>query len=219
MKWLLVIALSLATAPVAAAPESPVPSAGRYELWMGVTGWPALGDLRPLAAGEFDMAGFALGAAFHAPLKRFERSELLAGVDLYIGGTMSNVSGIIDDVIARDMYLGASLKWALGRSRSMQLDAGLGYHLVDMAQVSSHVFGLEHEAWESSRLGAVVGATWDAWARKENSTSGLSLAFKVHFVDFGMVRDEDVFLTPILGPDAGSLEGPIYLLQVGYSAR
>lgn len=219
MRWIIVTTICLLAFPVAAAPEGSAPLAGRYEIWLGVSSWPALGDLQPIAAGGFDGAGFGLGAAFHAPLKQFEHSELLAGVDAYIGGTASNVSGTIDDLIARDLYLGASLKWALGRARALQLDAGLGYHLVDMAQVSTRVFGFEHEAWESNRLGTFLGATWDVWAGRENKTGGLSLALKVHHVDFGTVRDEDIFLSPVLGPDAGRLEGPIYLLQVGFSAR
>lgn len=219
MRWIIVTTICLLAFPVAAAPEGPAPSAGRYEIWMGVSSWPALGDLEPIAAGDFEGAGFGLGAAFHAPLKQFDHSELLVGVDAYIGGTASNVSGTIDDLIARDLYLGASLKWALGRARALQLDAGLGYHLVDMAQVSTRVFGFEHQAWESNRLGTFVGATWDVWAGRENKTGGLSLALKVHHVDLGNVRDEDIFLSPVLGPGAGRLEGPIYLLQVGFSAR
>lgn len=211
--------LLLLTLPAMAEPEQPRNMSGRYEVWMGITSWPGLSDLQPLAAGNFDEVGFGLGAAIHVPLKTFEHSEILVGADGYIGGTASNVSGSIDDLIARDLYLGASLKWALGTARALQLDAGLGYHLVDMAQVSTRVFGFEHRAWESNRLATFVGATWDVWAGRENRTGGLSLAFKVHFVEFSTVRDEDIFLTPVLGPDAGRLEGPIYLLQVGFSSR
>ena len=218
-KILATTALLLFALPAVADSEQLQKTPGRYEVWMGVTGWPGMSDLQPLGAGNFDEVGFGLGAAIHRPLKQFEHSEVLLGVDAYIGGTASNVSGTIDDLIARDLYVGASLKWALGRSRSVQLDAGLGYHLLDMAQVSTRIFGLEHQAWESNRLGTFVGATWDVWAGRENRTSGLSLAFKIHFVEFGTVHDEDVFLTPVLGADAGKLEGPIYLLQAGFSGR
>jgi hypothetical protein len=213
------IVLLLFAIPAMAEPEQPQISAGRYEVWMGLSAWPGISELRPLAAGSFDEIGFGLGAAVHKTVKRFEHSDIMAGIDGYIIGNASNVSGIIDDLIARDLYLGASLKWALGRSRALQLDAGLGYHLLDMAQVSTRYFGFEHQAWESNRLGTFVGATWDVWAGRENRTSGLSLAFKAHFVEFGTVRDEDVFLDPVLGPNAGKLDGPIYLLQVGFSGR
>ena len=88
-----------------------------------------------------------------------------------------------------------------------------------MAQVSARYLGLEYETWESTRVGAFVGATWDVWAGRENRSSGLSLAFKVHYVDLGTVRDEDILLTPLLGPNAGKLDGPLYVLQIGYSGR
>ena len=212
-------ALLFLALPVAAEPGQPATNAGRYEIWVGLTGWPGITELQPLAAGNFDEVGFGLGGAFHGTLKQFEHSELLIGADMFISGTSSNVSGTIDNLIARDLYLGASLKWALGQSRALQFDGGIGYHLLDMAQVSTRIFGLEHQAWESNRPAAFVGATWDVWAGHEGKTGGLSLAFKVHFVDFGAVRDEDVFLNPLLGSDAGSLAGPIYLFQVGFSAR
>ena len=212
-------ALLLLAVPAMAQPEQPQNTSGRYEIWMGITGWPGMSDLRPLAAGEFDEVGFGIGAAAHGTVRRFEHSDLMVGIDGYVAGTASNVSGTIDDLMARDLYLGGSVKWALGQARNLQLDAGLGYHLLDMAQVSTRVFGLEHQAWESNRLATFVGATWDVRAGHENRRSGLSLAFKVHFVEFSTVRDEEVFLAPLLGPDAGRLEGPIYLLQVGYYSR
>jgi len=220
MKMILVTTALLSFAlPVMAEPEPPPIISGRYEIWLGVTSWPGLGDLQPLAAGSFDEIGLSLGGAFHASLKRYEHSEILAGMDIYVGGTSSNVSGVIDDLVARDLYLGASLKWALGELRALQLDAGAGYHLLDMAQVSTRIWGLEHQVWDSNRLGTFVGATWDLWAGREEKTAGLSIAFKVHFVEFSAVRDEDVFLEPILGPNAGKIEGPLYLLQVGFSGR
>lgn len=220
MKTLLtVIALLLLASPGMAEPEPRHVTSGRYEVWLGMTRWPAMSDVQPLAAGEFDEVGFGLGGAFHGPLKQFENSELLVGVDAFVGGTVSNVRGVIDDLIARDLYLGASLKWALGATRGLQLDAGLGFHLVDMAQVSARYLGLEYETWESTRVGAFVGATWDVWAGRENRSSGLSLAFKVHYVDLGTVRDEDILLVPLLGPNAGKLDGPLYVLQIGYSGR
>ena len=39
------------------------------------------------------------------------------------------------------------------------------------------------------------------------------------FDEVGTVHDEGVFLTPLLGSNAGILEGPVYLLQVGFSGR
>ena len=66
---------------------------------------------------------------------------------------------------------------------------------------------------------AFVGATWDFGKRDAASSGGLSLGFKVHFVDFGRVYDEDVFIRGLLGNNAGNLDGPVYMLQIGYSMR
>jgi hypothetical protein len=211
--------LLLFSCPIMAATEQPVVTPGRYEIWFGISDWPSLGELQPLADGGFDTHGFGIGGAFHVPVKQFTGSELLFGMDAFVTGSSSNISGFIDDLTTRRLYLGASLKWAFGRARNLQLDGGLGYHLVDMAEVSAQYLGVEHVAWEAHRLGAFAGATWDIGAGRANRNSGLSLALKVHFVDFGSVRDEDVLFTPLLGGDAGKLDGPFYVLQIGYSSR
>ena len=41
----------------------------------------------------------------------------------------------------------------------------------------------------------------------------------MHFVDFGPVRDENVFIGPVLGDDAGDLDGTLVELRVGYRSR
>ena len=60
-----------------------------------------------------------------------------------------------------------------------------------------------------------------AWGLVSKSQlTGLFVGFRVHFVDFGRVYDEDfVPGLPALGADAGTLKGPLYLLRVGYSSR
>ena len=46
----------------------------------------------------------------------------------------------------------------------------------------------------------------------------MMMSLKVHFVDFGTVRDEG-FLPATLGQDAGRLTGPVYMYQLGYRWR
>jgi hypothetical protein len=46
----------------------------------------------------------------------------------------------------------------------------------------------------------------------------MMMSLKIHFVDFGTVRDEGR-LPPTLGQDAGRLSGPIYVYQLGYRWR
>ncbi len=191
---------------------------GRFEVWLGATSWPALGDLQPIATGSFDSTGFGLGAGFHVPVRQFENSELLLGLDGFIEATDSKISGVIEDLIARHMYVGGSAKWRFGNARNLSLDAGLGFHLVDIAEVDADSFGsFENEYWESSRLGGFVGATWDFGMNRPDKSRGFFVGLKVHFVDFGSVQEEDANLLPLLGPGAGQLDGPIYILQIGYS--
>ncbi len=217
--------VALATIPLWACPAwaqdeaPPIASSSRAEIWLGVSSFPALGDIQPLAAGSFDTTGLGIGGAWHWPVKRFQNSELLLGIDGFIAANDSSVSGFIGDLAARHLYLGGSLKWALGARRNFYLDVGGGYHELDMAELSDYVYGIEHEAWANSTGGAFVGATWDVGAGRPGKTAGLSLGLKVHFVDFGRVYDENTFLQPILGDDAGSLDGPIYMLQIGYGGR
>jgi hypothetical protein len=218
-KFIVILGLSLLATPVVASDPEPQPTGARSEVWLAVTSWPALGDLQPATSGGFDAAGFGLGGAIHWPVRRSETSELLIGIDGFIAATGSNISGVIDDVLARHLFLGGSVKWAIGEARNVQLDAGLGFHLADMAEVSTEYLGIEHEAWEASRVGAYIGGTWDIGAGRAGKSSGLSLSLKVHFVDFGTVHDEDVLFQPLFGADAGELDGPIYLLQIGWAGR
>ena len=216
---LLFSGLLLLGTPGFAEDTAPASEGMRSEVWLAVTSWPALGDLQPVTSGGFDAAGFGLGGAVHWPVRQSGNGELLIGLDGFIAATGSNISGVIDDVLARHLYLGGSVKWAFGDARNVQLDAGLGFHLADMAEVSTEYIGIEHEAWEASRVGAFIGVTWDVGAGRAGKTSGMSLSLKAHFVDFGTIHDEDVLFQPLFGTNAGQLDGPIYLLQIGWAGR
>ncbi len=181
--------------------------------------WPSLADLEPAASGSFDSTGFGIGASVHWPVLQFANSDLLLGFDGTIAATDSNISGIFADLLARQLYFGGSAKWQFGSARSMSLDLGLGYHELDMAQVDSSWRGtLENEQWSESTASAFVGATWDVGASRADHDSGLMLALRVHFADFGQVADEDGFFD-VLGSNAGQLDRPLYMLRIGYSSR
>lgn len=218
MLMILAVLTGLAS-PVHADEEPTALVTSRAEIWLGISSFPGLADIQPLAGGDFDTTGFGLGAAWHWPVKQFESSEILLGVDGFIAANDSSISGSIGDLTARHLYLGISAKWALGASRNVYLDAGAGYHELDMAELSEYWYGIEHVAWRKSTDGAFVGATWDIGAGRLGKTAGLSLGLKVHFVDFGTVYDKDTFIGPILGNNAGDLGGPVYMLQVGYGGR
>jgi hypothetical protein len=191
----------------------------RWDIMLDVPMWPALADLQPVASGSFDSAGLAISGSLHFPFRTYENSELLAGADLSIGATDSGIQGLLADVSARQFYIGASLKWLFGKQRNLSLDGGLGYHEADIAQVgTTWVDSVDFEHWGSSAVGGFVGATWDVGAGRPHKSGGLSLGLRVFYTDFGTVYDQDlVGFTPVLGRDAGDLNGPMYVLRIGYS--
>lgn len=214
------VALSLvllAISPLQASePESP-DRLGRLELWLGASSWPALSDLGLPGTGSFDDTGVGLGGSLHTQAREFEDSELLWGIDAFIFGTESNIRGILDTYVARHLYFGGSVRWRLGKHRNVLLDAGIGYHLVDITDVDDNYGSYaEIENWEASRAGAFVGATWDIGISSAEETRGFFVSIKTHFVEFGTVHDEGTAIVPVLGPNAGTLDGPIYMLQIGY---
>lgn len=192
----------------------------RAELWLAATSWAKLGDLEPVAGGTFDSVGYGIGGSVHWPWRSMQNADFLVGIEGAVMATESNVPVLYDDLVARDAYLAASIKWQVGKARSLSLDAGLAYHLLDIAQIEFYYNSYsELQSWEESAVGAFVGLTWDAGASSSQSDSGLTLGLRTHFVDFGTVRDEEIFFSPVLGVNAGELKGPIYALQIGYCWR
>ena len=143
----------------------------------------------------------------------------MLGIDAMVAATDSSARGFLEVLTLRHMYLGLSTRWRLGDRRAFSIDAGAGLHIADVAQVdTSYFYGpLEFRSWEQTAGGAFLGATWDIGAGRPLKSSGLFVACKVHFVDFGVVRDEEVLFAPALGSNAGRLDGPVYMIQIGYS--
>lgn len=195
--------------------------AGRWEIWLALTTWPALQDLQPAVGGSFDSTGYGIGAAMHWPFRQTSRSELLLGFDVILSSTNSSIPTVYDDQLARHVYLGGSLKCLFGKSRNVSIDAGLGYHLVDITEVTSDYPAIyEFENWTNDAAGAYIGASWDVGAGRPERSGGLTLAVRAHFVDLGTVRDQSSPLyASVLGYNAGSLDGPMYFLQAGYWSR
>ena len=191
----------------------------RYELAIGAHSWPGLAELDSARDGEFDDIGFNINLAVHWPVRRFADSELLAGVDLGLFNNDSNIRFISESVSARNIYLVPSVKWMFGRRHRYSLDAGLGYYMQDIAEVvSEYPFYWETALWEESAAGGYLGGTIDFRGGDPARSRGLMMSVKVHFVDFGVVRDEGR-VPPTLGQNVGSLSGPVYMYQVGYRWR
>lgn len=194
-------------------------SRGRYEIALGAHSWPGLAELDAAAGGKFDRAGFNISLAAHWPVKRFTDSELLAGMDLGLFTNDSDIRFIFESLTARNGYLVPSVKWAFGRRHRYSLDAGVGYYLADVAEVYSDypLYG-ETVLWEEGAVGGYLGGTIDFRGGEPSRSRGAMMSLKMHFVDFGIVRDEGR-LPPTLGQNAGHLRGPVYMYQVGYRWR
>jgi hypothetical protein len=201
--------------------ENKADPGSRWDVSLDLPVWPSLGDLQPIGGGSFDHVGFGIGVSAHWPVKTFSSSELMLGIDGSIAATPSNIRGSFETLLARQFYLGGSIKWLFGERRNLSLDAGVGYHEIDMAQVDSEWYGtLEYEHWSTSKPGGYVGVTWDIGAGRPDHNSGLFIGLRVQFADFGRVYDEEfVPGRTALGANAGSLDGPLYLLRAGFSSR
>jgi hypothetical protein len=215
------LAISLLSTPAMGHEETQPSLGARWDVSLDLPVWPALVDLQPVAGGSFDDLGFGIGASLHWPVSRFADSDLLLGFDINIAATDSNVRGSYATLLARQLYLGTSLKWLFGTKRNKSIDAGIGYQEIDMAQVDSEWYGTwEYEHWSSSKPSAFIGATWDIGAGRPHKKRGLFVGIRAYFADFGRVYDEDFAPSrPALGTDAGTLNGPLYVLRIGYSAR
>jgi len=200
--------------------EEPRSKRMRSEIWLAVTSWPALTDLQPVVGGSFKSVGYGLGGALHWPWRPMPGADFLIGIEGAVMATGSDIPVLLDELLARDGYLAASMRWKLGKARRFSLDAGLAYHLLDITQLETdYNSSVEFESWEESALGPFLGMTWDFGTGETGRNEGATLGLRAHFLDFGIVRDEDVLASVVLGQDAGDLDGPIFILQVGYRWR
>ncbi len=200
--------------------DTDVPGGLRAEIWLAVPTWPALSDLKPTAGGSFNQVGYGLGGAAHWSFRKTGSTELMFGIEGAVMATDSDIPVALDDLLARDAYLAASAKWMLGPASNLSVDAGFAYHLLDIAQLESDYYSYaEFQNWEEGAFGPFLGFTWDVGAGDALDEGGLSVGMRAHFLDFGVVQDEDVLGSVVLGRDAGELDGPMYELRIGYRWR
>ncbi len=221
--WLAVFAAVLLAPGTASRAQDDVEwittSRGRYEFALGAHSWPNLADLDAARGGTFDAVGFNINLAAHWPVKRYAEAELLAGIDLGLFSNDSDIRFTSESITARNGYLVPSVKWMFGRRHRYSLDAGIGYYLQDIAEVAGdYPFYWETQLWEEGAAGGYLGGTIDFRGGEPSRSRGFMMSLKIHFVDFGTVRDEGP-LPPTLGEDAGTLSGPVYVYQVGYRWR
>jgi len=96
----------------------------RLDVNIGAQSWQALTDLKPLDGGSFDSVGFNLSGAAHYSWRTFDDSELMIGGDLGFMSHSSSIALSFEDVTARIMYIGPSIKWVFGKQHDFSLDFG-----------------------------------------------------------------------------------------------
>jgi hypothetical protein len=207
-------ALLLTNTAAAQATKSP-----RWDVSMGITNWSALEDLQLPSQGSFDSGGLDLGGSIHFPATRSGNNTLYVGFDSFVHVVDSSAWVTYDNLMLRHLYIGVSGKWAFTSQRDFYLDGGIGYHVADISQTDAELFGDEFEHWSESKVGGYVGVTWDIGRGTPGRRGGVFVSLRAHFVDLGTVRDEQYLNLPVLGPNAGTLDGPLYMLNLGYSRR
>jgi len=192
----------------------------RGEVFLGYHQWDALAQLSSPDNEGFSSGGVNLGAGVHWGVSEWGRSNILAGFDFALFSNESNIHHISADVTSRGLYLTPSVKLMFdnGTGPRYGFDFGLGYYLVDIAEVISANGGFsDDEVWEDSAFGGYAGVTVDFPTRKSNWRRGFFMSAKVHYFDLGNVADEGFVFGPgTLGPNAGNLSGPVVMLQFGF---
>lgn len=217
---LLALNVTLLNVATSAEPDYEQEAGARMEAWLAVTSWQALKDVQPVVGGSFKSVGYGIGASAHWPLRSVQSARLLLGIEGAVMGTDSDIPVYLDELLARDAYLAASVKWRPDTWGNLSLDAGVAYHLLDIAQLETdYQSSFEFQSWEESSVGPFLGMTWEPGRAVEGRDSGLTLGLRAHFLDFGTVRDEDILTSVILGRDAGKLDGPLIVLRIGYRWR
>lgn len=200
---------------------------GRFAISAGFDVWADINELHPQSSGAFDSSGLVIDFAAHWMMKRWGTKDLLFGLD--VGGFShdSDVFHIREDLISRGFYLTPSAKLQFGTSDGPRysLDVGLGYYLVDIAELDTSVYYgyyccysySEEQLWEDSSFGGFIGTTIDFGKAARRGGGGFTMGARIHWLDLGTVRDEGRLLAVgTLGPDAGRLRGPVYSMQFGY---
>lgn len=202
---LLLAAAAMPRTTLGAEDDTSVPGS-RLALLIGVHDWSGLGDLQSADGGSFHSTGSTLAAVGHRRVAEFQRNTLLVGGEVGFFTNDSNIQGLTTDLSANGMYIMPSLKLAFGRQRNFYVDAGAGVYFVDFTETGCGDFGCGEiqEIWQETKFAGYLGISADL---RISEQWAVALEAKVHFVNFGTASG--------LGAEPQSLDGPIYLFQVG----
>lgn len=177
-----------------------------YSASIGVANWPALTDVQSTSGGGFDSSGYAIELGAHKAMWQIGSADVLLGLDLGLFANDGDISGTLEELTQRGLYLTPSVKFRFGEfgHKYVDVETGIGYYETDFAELNCDVDGALcfelDDPYNSSAVGGYLGVTagFGHWF-----TTGL----KVHFADFGSVGN--------VPGVSGSLSGPIYVLSIG----
>jgi hypothetical protein len=191
------------------APDGQVGFADIWNLEVAATyaSWDSLGDLDPLGrGGPFETEGPGWEASIESSLTRWGSGILFGGFTVGMAGFNSDVflEGFPDGNALDLTYAVVTLTWRLGErgNRFFDIDAGIGSYYANSLYIDCTAIPECFDAESSvNRAGGYIGASGSVWR-------GLKIGARVHYADFGVIGS--------IGPESGTLEGPMLTIQVGW---
>lgn len=175
---------------------------------MTYTSWDSLGDLVPAGrGGPFETEGAGWDASLEGSIGRLGNTVVFIGFNLGMTGFNSNIF-LEEDLITESnidlAYAVGTLNFRLGRpgSQYVDIDIGLGAYNVGNEYIDCiAVPACLASDTSVTKPGGYFGVSSAVWR-------GLKLAGRIHYADFGTISS--------IGPESGTLEGPLYSVQAGW---
>ncbi len=170
--------------------------------------WDGLGDVQPAGrGGPFEISGHGIEFGGYTNVARWGPARLLAGVELGFLGFNSDVIFEADPKVGSALemtYLTGSMTFRFGEpgGRYLDLDVGLGQYQADTMYIDCAAIVRCFSADTNSRtLGTYLGVSGTVG-------HGILLGARIHNASFDPIE--------AVGPDTGSLEGPVYSIFAGW---
>jgi hypothetical protein len=212
VRTLCLVLISLPAAEVYAQDDFyyPVDSNWRFRLNFGFGIWESQHNLNEAGIGEFDEGPVTLEIGVDYRLSEWGNVDIYLGLDAGLLTTESDIPGQYTSPTSDAGYLLPSLALYFGNPESPRFNfrAGGGRYSVEFSEVVDY-YNFNRNFSESA-FGTFAGAGID-FPMGITRRNSITLDSRVHFVDFGEVEQ--------LGPTAGTLEGPIWTVQLGWAFR
>ena len=183
----------------------------RFRLNFGFGLWESQEDLSAVGPGEFDAGPIVIEIGVDRRVAKWGRSDVYIGLDAGLLTTESDLPGQYTSPTSDASYVTPSIAVYIGDFDATRFNvrAGVGHYRVEFGEIID--LTTFNRSFSESAFGSFVGAGIDFPLGAGNGLHSITLATRVHFVDFGDVTQ--------LGPTPGRLEGPIWNVQLGWGWR